>query len=448
MAHRGQLPGADSPDQIVCHADIDCFYAACERLREPALEGEPLVVGMGFEPGESSGAVATASYEAREYGVESAQAISEALELLPRKIDAAKRDNLAIESAGYYRPVDMEYYESVASDIREILHDRAETVREVSIDEAYLDITERTNWGAELEEFARDLQAEIQREVGVTASLGIAPTMSCAKVASDYDKPNGLVIVEPGEVQSFLAPLDIEAVHGVGPVTADEMRSMGIETAGDLAAADLSELDAAFGNRGVTVHRYARGADDRAVEPRGKPKSFSRESAFGEATTDSEAQLERLLSLGASVAERAKQRDVLYQTIGIKVVTPPFDVNTRAKSLPGPVSDPELVEEVAESLFAEFEGERIRKLGVRVSNLSFGSESQPSLAEFAAEGTAEARDDPSETGTSSEGAESVASTGTTEGQITLGEIDETAADGGATRPVSKPTGQLTLDYFT
>ena len=386
MAKRGRLPGTSQPEQIVCHADIDCFYAACERLREPALVGEPVVVGMGFEPGDESGAVATASYEAREYGVESAQPISQALQALPRKIDAAKDDDLAVAEAGYYRPVDMTYYESIASEIKGIFSDYADTVREVSIDEAYLDLTGRVDWGEAVHSYATELKTKITEEVGVTASLGIAPTMSCAKVASDHDKPDGLVTVEPGDVASFLAPLDIQDVHGVGPVTADEMRSMGIETAGDLADADPAALEAAFGERGRRVHRFAQGLDDRAVEPRGKPKSLSRESAFSEPTSDPAVQGERLATLATAVAERADQRDVLYQTIGIKVVTPPYDVNTRARSLPGPVADADLVGDVAADLFAEFEGESVRKLGVRVSKLSFGSETQLSLGEWSGEG--------------------------------------------------------------
>ena len=384
MGTRGRLPGVSTPDQIVCHADIDCFYAACERLREPALRGEPVVVGMGYEPGETGGAVATASYEAREFGVESAQAISEALEALPRKIDAATREDLSVENAGFYRPVDLEYYESVAVDIRDIFREYADTLRKVSIDEAYLDLTEQVEW-ENVREFGQKLKGDIETEVGVTASLGIAPTMSAAKVASDYDKPDGLVIVEPGGVRSFLAPLDVEDVHGVGPVTAARMRELGIENAGDLAAADPATLEAEFGERGRRVHRFARGDDERSVEPKGRPKSFSRESAFRDPTTDTERQHERIETLATAVADRATQRDVLYQTIGIKAVMPPFDINTRAKSLPGPVDDPELVREVASNLFEEFEGERIRKLGVRVSKLSFGAETQPSLAAWTGE---------------------------------------------------------------
>jgi len=365
-------------DRVICHVDMDCFYAACERLREPALRGEPVVVGMGYESGETTGAVATASYEAREYGVESAQAISTALERLPRKIEAARGPDLDVEEAGFYRSVDMDFYESVGEEVKELLRARAETVREVSIDEAYLDVSDRADW-AEATDFARDLKEAIAAEVGVTASVGVAPTMSAAKVASDHDKPDGLVVVEPGEVREFLAPLDVEAVHGVGPVTATELREMGIETAGDLAATDSDRLDARFGERGLEVRRYARGEDDRPVEPTGEPKSLSRESAFTEATEDAQRQRERVQTLARAVADRADRKGALYRTIGVKAVEPPFEVNTRARSLPGPVEDADLVKDVALELFGEFAGEPVRKVGVRVSNLSFADEGQASL---------------------------------------------------------------------
>jgi len=384
----GRLPGAPESDdeQIVAHVDVDCFYAACERLREPALVGEPLVVGMGFEPGETVGAVATASYEAREYGVESALAIEEALELLPRKVDAARDPDRDVEEAGYYRPVDMEYYESVAADVRAIVHDRADVVRDVSIDEAYLDVTDRLAWAA-VEDWARELKDEIERSVGVVASVGVAPTMSAAKVASDHDKPDGLVVVDPGEVRDFFAPLPVADVHGVGPVTAAELGGIGIETAGELAAADPDVLEDRFGDRGLAIYRYARGEDDREVTPRGRPKSLSRESAMGEATGDHESVRERERRLAEAVAERARRKDALYRTIGIKVVTPPFDVHTRAHSLPGPVDDPALLEEVALDLLAEFADERIRKVGVRVSKLSFEDADQSSLESWESAGS-------------------------------------------------------------
>jgi DNA polymerase IV (DinB-like DNA polymerase) len=382
MERRARLPGTDTDDedQIVFHVDMDCFYAACERLREPALRGEPLVVGMGFEPDETHGAVATASYEAREFGVESAMPISEALDRLPRKIDVAGTDH-PVDEAGFYRPVDMEYYESIASEVKEILHEFATTVREVSIDEAYLDVTDRTDWDS-ARNLGQQLKDEIESVVGVTASVGVAPTMSAAKIASDHDKPDGLVVIEPGGVAAFFAPLDVEEVHGIGPVTAGKLRELDIQTAGDLAAADPDVLEDRFGERGLEVYHYARGEDDRSVEPRGKPKSLSRESAFGDAVSDAVTQRNRIETLAEAVADRASRRGILYQTIGIKVVEPPYDVNTRAHSLSGPVADADLVGEVALDLFEEFEGDAVRKLGVRVSKLSFAEEEQPSLDEW------------------------------------------------------------------
>ncbi len=393
MVRSARLPGApDEDDRVVCHVDIDCFYAACERLREPALRGEPVVVGMGYEPGETHGAVATASYEAREYGVASAQAISEALELLPRKVDAAADPDLDVRHAGYYRPVDMDYYESVAADVKAVLHEVADTVREVSVDEAYLDVTDRVDWDGDTAGFGRELKARVEEAVGVTASVGLAPTMSAAKVASDRDKPDGLVVVEPGTVREFFAPLPVESVHGVGPVTARELREMGIETAGELAAADPGRVEARFGERGLAVRRFARGEDDRPVEPKGDPKSLSRESAFTEATAETERHRESVGELAASVAERATREGALYRTVGIKVVTPPFEVHTRAETLPGPVDDAELVREVALDLLGEFEGAEVRKLGVRVSNLSFAAGQQAALDSYDADDGTEGAD--------------------------------------------------------
>ncbi|MGM0447293.1 MAG: Y-family DNA polymerase [Methanobacteriota archaeon] len=414
------LPGAgdgddDAPDRVVCHVDMDCFYASCERLRHPDLAGEPVVVGMGYDPGESIGAVATASYEAREFGVESAMPISKALELLPRRADADPDDPDAPDPAetGRYLPVDLDFYEDVAGEVKAVLRDCADTRREVSIDEAYLDVTDRTSWAAAgggkaadgggtdpaepppssaagpaeartlAEGYARYVKGRIEREAGVPGSIGVAPNMSAAKVASDADKPDGLVVVPPGTVAEFLAPLPTADIHGVGPVTEETLAELGIETAGDLAAADRDRLAAELGDRGPELSRRAAGDDDREVTPTGLPKSLSRESALP-ATADEATKRETVSALAADVARRARERGCLYRTIGIKAVEPPFDVNTRARSLPGPVDDPDLVEEVALDLLAEFDETRVRKLGVRVSKLDFAETDQATLGGFGA----------------------------------------------------------------
>ncbi|WP_181692448.1 DNA polymerase IV [Natronomonas sp. LN261] len=373
-----RLPGIDPPEQVVCHVDMDCFYAACERLRDPALEGEPLVVGMGYEPGETHGAVATASYEAREHGIESAMAISEALEALPRRSDA---DADGDGQSGVYRPVDMPFYESVSETVRSVLSAAAETVRYVSIDEAYLDLGD-VEWTA-AEPIGRSIKRAIEAEAGVVASVGIAPDMTTAKLASDADKPDGLVVVNPDTVGSFLAPIPVEELHGAGPVTASALREMGFETAGEIASAREAVFVDAFGERGRDLYAQSRGEDDRVVEPKGDPKSLSSESAFTEATGAAERKKTKVRDLADEVTGRASAENALYRTIGIKVVTPPFEVNTRSRSLSGPVDDPGLVERVAIELLAEFDAEPVRKLGVRLSNLSFDDRDQATISEWA-----------------------------------------------------------------
>ena len=398
-------PREHEEDRVVFHVDMDCFYASCERLRRPELAGEPVVVGMGYEAGETIGAVATASYEARAFGVESAMPISEALDLLPRRADADPDDPDAPdpEETGRYLPVDLDFYKEVAGDVKAVLRDCADVLREVSVDEAYLDVTDRTAWDAAgagestaagpaeartlAEGYARHVKERIEREAGVPASVGVAPNMSTAKVASDADKPDGLVVVPPGSVESFLAPLSTAEIHGVGPVTERTLAEMGIETAADLAAADPDRLADELGERGPELHRRARGDDEREVTPTGLPKSLSRESSLSP-TADEGTKRETVAALAADVARRARERGCLYRTIGIKAVEPPYDVNTRAQSLPGPVDDPDLVESVAFDLLAEFADDRVRKLGVRVSNLDFAESDQSTLGGFdAGEGT-------------------------------------------------------------
>lgn len=381
MSTEPELPGAppdDDDEHIVCHVDMDCFYAACERLREPDLIDEPVIVGMGYEAGDDGGVVATASYEAREHGIDSAQPISEALARLPRA--AVMPDDYA-GSVGHYRPVDMAFYQSISDQVIELLRERADAIRIASLDEAYLDVTPRTSWSA-AESFGATLKAAIDDEVGVTASVGIAPTLGVAKIASDYDKPDGLTVVKPAEVTSFLAPLPVEDLHGVGPVTAETLHEMDLETIGDVAAMSPGVLEEHFGERGRELSARARGEGSSEVTPQGRPKSLSRESSMGGATVDFEAIETTVRELARAVAERATAKGAQYRTVGIKVVEPPFEVNTRERTFPGPFTDASLVESTAVELLDEFRETAVRKVGVRVANLDFDAE-QVSLDDWA-----------------------------------------------------------------
>ena len=367
---------------IILHVDCDCFYAACERLRRPELDTEPVVIGMGYEQANPHGAVATASYEAREYGIESAMPIEDALERLPRAVDADSDDPDTPEpdNTGYYLPVDMEHYQSIGADVHAILEQYADPFEPISIDEAYLDVTETTSWDR-VDAFAQTLKKEISTTVGIPVSIGVAPTKSAAKVASDHDKPDGLVVVPPGEVQSFFEPLNVEAVHGIGPVTAQQLHDLGIETAGDLATADTETIETALGDRGRELQQRAQGHDPRPVSVPDDPKSISKETSMGrDPVTDRTVKQETVRELAQQVFQRAVEKDALYQTIGIKVVEPPFDINTRERSLSGPIQDQELLEGVALDLLEGFAEASVRKLGVRVSNLSFAEQRQASLS--------------------------------------------------------------------
>ncbi len=381
MEESGGLPGLDAPrdDRIVLHVDNDCFYASCERLREPALRGEPLVIGMGYDEDDARGAVATASYEARAAGIESAQPISEAIELLPPRSSSDDADT------AHYRPVDMAFYESVAEEVKSILEDIADIVRHVSIDEAYLDCTETTTWD-DVESFGQQLKQTIADEVGIPVSVGVGPTMGVAKVASDLDKPDGLAIVRPHEIDDVLHPLPIDELHGIGPVTARDLAADGIETIGDFAAQDPSWIVERYGERGRDLYRRARGVDAQSVTPRGDPKSLSRESSIDGSELSADEVRDVLRELARAVAARAERKGATYRTIGIKVVTPPFDVNTRERSLSGPVADADLVVDTAFDLLEEFEDATVRKLGVRVSNLSFVDGNQADLGSWAGRG--------------------------------------------------------------
>ena len=359
--------------RVVLHVDMDCFYAACEQKRNPELDGEPVVVGMGYTEGSKEGVVATASYEAREHGVHSTQRIEDALQDLPRESEGEKPE-------GVYLPADRDYYEEISERVMEILGKKADVLREVSVDEAYLDVTEKTDWDR-VEQYAKELKGEIDTEVGVTASVGVAPNMSAAKIASDYDKPDGICVVNPEGLKEFLGPLDVEKIHRVGPKTAEILSQRGVETANDLSELSEEYMKEEFGQRGLDVLNFAKGKDTREVTPKDPPKSLLRDSAL-EVTEDWETKSSLVRELARDVAESASEEGAMYKTIGIKVVLPPFENRSRMKSMSGPIDDPDVVEETAIDLLEEFRESEVRKLGVRVSNLVYAGQKQSGLSQW------------------------------------------------------------------
>lgn len=246
----------------IIHCDCDCFYASVEMRDEPSLVGRPVAVGGRAE---TRGVIAACNYEARAFGVHSAMSTARALQLCPNLI---------------LLPPDFERYRNASRQILDIYRDYTPLVEPLSLDEAYLDVTgvERCKGSATL--MAQEIRARIHAEVGITASAGIAPNKFVAKVASDWNKPNGQLVVRPDEVDAFVAALPVKKIFGVGKVTAAKLQRCGVQICADLRAWSLAELTQAFGSFGASLHRLCRGVDDRAVRPDRSRKSLSVETTY------------------------------------------------------------------------------------------------------------------------------------------------------------------------
>ncbi|MCK9308165.1 MAG: DNA polymerase IV, partial [Methanoculleus sp.] len=247
--------------RIILHVDMDSFFASVEVRCDPSLAGRPVIVGADPKGGAGRGVVSTCSYEARRYGVHSGMPISRAYALCPH---------------GVYLPVNHPLYARVSGEIMAILRRHADRFEQVSIDEAYLDVSGAGGFAA-AEALAAAIKREIREEEGLTCSIGVAPGKVVAKIASDYRKPDGLTVISPGEVVGFLAPLPAAKMPGVGAKTGEDLQRMGIRTIGDLSRRDVQDLTARFGRHGVLMHRLARGTDDAEVQGREGYKSVSRE---------------------------------------------------------------------------------------------------------------------------------------------------------------------------
>ncbi len=270
----------------IIHCDCDCFYAAIEMRDDPALVGRPVAVGGSPD---SRGVVATCNYEARAFGVRSAMSMAKALRLCPGLVQVRPR---------------FEAYRAASRQILEIYRDVTERVEPLSLDEAYLDVTgvDRCRGSATL--MAREIRARIHREVGITASAGIAPNKFLAKVASDWNKPDGQYVIRPDEVDAFVAALPVRRIFGVGKVTAEKLQKLGVETCGQLRAWSAGELAHHFGSFGTTLYRLCRGLDDRPVAPRSERKSLSVETTFATDRIDLPACRAELPALVAELESR------------------------------------------------------------------------------------------------------------------------------------------------
>jgi nucleotidyltransferase/DNA polymerase involved in DNA repair len=352
--------------RTILHVDMDAFFAAVEQRDRPELRGKPVIVGADPKGGRGRGVVSTASYEARRFGVGSAMPISEAWRRCPH---------------GVYVHPDIEKYARESDRVMEILHRFTDLVEPVSIDEAFLDVTGSARAMGTGEEIARKLKAAIREETKLTASVGVASSKLVAKVASDMRKPDGLVVVAPGEEAGFLAPLPVRRLWGVGPKMEEALAKLGIVTIGDLAAIEPGRLERRLGTHGHDLQSLARGEDDRDVVSEGAgAKSLGQEHTYGEDTADPQRLRATLLQLADAVAGRLRSHGLRARTVTLKYRDEDFHTTTHARTLPQATDSGNAIFRLASELFAEtHRGKKVRLLGIYTSH--FG-EATPQLGLF------------------------------------------------------------------
>jgi len=342
----------DLPIRKIIHVDMDAFYASVEQMDNPELKGKPVAVGGGGK----RGVVSAASYEARKYGVRSALSGAQARRNCPDLIFVKPR---------------FDRYHEISKQIRKIFHDYTDKVEPLSLDEAYLDVTENKKGNPSASLIAKEIRERIFNEVGLTASAGISINKFIAKVASDYNKPNGQKTVNPEEVIQFLEALDIRKFYGVGKVTAEKMYQKGIFTGKDLKAKSIEFLDAHFGKSGRYYFYIVRGIHTSEVKPNRTRKSLAAERTFSENLSSEIFMLEKLKHIAIEVSKRLNKSKVAGRTITLKIKYSDFTLQTRSKTLPYFISDESLILETAKNLlYQEKLNNSVRLLGISLSNLN------------------------------------------------------------------------------
>ena len=340
--------------RIILHADMDCFYAAVEMHDHPQYAALPVVVGADPKGGTGRGVVSTCSYEARAYGIRSAMPISHAYRLCP--------------DAVFLRPRMIRYGE-VSEEIMTILSSPGFRFEQVSIDEAFLDLSPTGSF-SEARKLAEELKREIRARCRITCSLGLAPTKLVAKIASDFKKPDGLTVVEPADVPGFLAPLPVRSIPGIGNKTEKELQVLRIHTIGDLAAYNIQGLLGRFGRAAVALHEAALGVDGSEVTGHDGIKSVSKETTFGQDTGDPDEIIVTMDALIGEVFRSLTEENLYFKTVTVRVRFEGFVTKTKAKTLFHYHNDEEAIRGYAHELLRElFCGRKIRRLGLRLSGL-------------------------------------------------------------------------------
>ncbi len=338
---------------------MDAFYASVAQLDHPDLRGKPVAVGGGG----TRGVISAASYEARKFGVKSAMAGNLAKKLCPDLI---------------FIRADFERYSEISKKVRKIFFDYTDLVEPLSLDEAYLDVTENKKGNPSASLIAKEIRQRIFDELGLTASAGISINKFIAKVASDYNKPNGQKTVNPEEVLDFLEALDIRKFYGIGKVTAEKMYQKGIFTGKDLKSKSLEYLDANFGKSGRYYYYIVRGIQNSEVKPNRIRKSLAAERTFRKNLSSEVFMLDKLEHIADEVSRRLKKSKVAGKTVTLKIKYSDFTLQTRSKTLPYYISDKAIMLETAKNLlYQEKLKNSVRLLGISMSNLNTETQKKP-----------------------------------------------------------------------
>jgi DNA polymerase IV len=335
----------------IIHVDMDAFYASVEQRDDPTLRGKPVAVGYPAK----RGVVAAASYEARDFGVRSA---------MPSTVAIRKCAELV------FVPPRFDVYRGVSEQIRAIFKDYTRLVEPLSLDEAYLDVTDNLKGIPTAWETAKEIRARIYDEIRLTASAGISCNKFLAKIASDYRKPNGQFAIMPDQAEAFVASLPVAKFHGVGPKTAAKMRALGIETGADLRAQTLDFLQDRFGKAGSWYYNIARGRDDRLVQPDRERKSLGSETTFSEDLSDP-VQIEAgVIAMADDVWTWCEKANARGRTVTVKIKWADFQISTRSRSMEVTIQTRDKLHQVAidliRSVFPPRKG--VRLVGVTLSN--------------------------------------------------------------------------------
>jgi DNA polymerase-4 len=344
------MPPAPARPRTILHVDLDAFFCSVEELLDPSLAGTAFAVGGAAD---ERGVISTASYAARKFGVHSALPTARALRLCP---------HLKLLPPHYKR------YRDYSRRVMDIFHAETPLVEQISIDEAFLDLTGDPRSGGAV---AAQLQARIRAELGLPSSFGVASNKLVAKIATNLGKPKGLLVVPPGEEAAFLAPLPMHMLWGVGPKTQARLAELGLRTIGDIAAWPETDLEQRFGASGLDLSRHARGQDDRPVTPEHEAKSISKETTFARDVSDLPTLRSTLRELSDQVAGALRASGLVARTVKLKLRWPPFETLTRQTTLPEPT---DLENDIFSAAFALFQavwtrGRPVRLIGVGVSGL-------------------------------------------------------------------------------